>query len=93
MKKKNQIKILNFYWKFLIKLFFFHKLVELYSKNYNQTEFIGCDNFNNYAKELLNNSIFPKQTQNLWQLKIGAMSQEFVLFDNERRKNGMQIFS
>jgi ATP-dependent helicase/nuclease subunit B len=72
---------------------FFHKLVELYSKNYNQTEFIGCDNFNNYAKELLNNSIFPKQTQNLWQLKIGAMSQEFVLFDNERRKNGMQIFS
>jgi hypothetical protein len=72
---------------------FFHKVVELYTKNYEPTELINCNKFNTYARKLLNDSIFPKQTQNLWQLKISAISQEFVLFDNERRNNGMQIFS
>ncbi|MFK7967808.1 MAG: PD-(D/E)XK nuclease family protein [Rickettsiaceae bacterium] len=72
---------------------FFHKIAELYTKNYEQNSLISHDKFNNYAKELLNNSIFPKQTQNLWQLKIEAIAQEFISFDNERRKNVTQVFS
>ena len=72
---------------------FFHKVVELYTKNYEPTELINCNKFNTYARELLNDSIFPKQTQNLWQLKIQAIAQEFISFDDERRKNGAQVFS
>ena len=72
---------------------FFHKVVELYTKNHDSNQLISLDKFNNYARELLTSSIFPKQTQHIWQLKIEALSQDFISFDNQRRQNTKQVFS
>ncbi|MCP5377592.1 MAG: PD-(D/E)XK nuclease family protein [Rickettsiaceae bacterium] len=70
---------------------FFHKVVEIYTKNYTSDPLIALERFKNYAKELLLTSIFPKQTTNFWQAKIEAIAKDFILFDHTRRQNLQQV--
>ncbi|MCE2731490.1 MAG: PD-(D/E)XK nuclease family protein [Rickettsiaceae bacterium] len=70
---------------------FFHKVVEIYTKNYASDPLIALDRFKNYAKELLSASVFPKQTITFWQTKIEAIANDFIIFDHKRRQNLKQI--
>lgn len=72
---------------------FFHKVVEIYTKNYTSDPLIAFERFKNYAKELLSASIFPKQTTNFWQTKIEAIAKDFILFDHTRRQNLQKVIA
>ncbi len=72
---------------------YFHKVAELYTKNYELDQSIALDKFNNYAEELLTNAIFPKQTKNFWLPKIRAIAKDFISFDNKRRQDATQIIA
>jgi ATP-dependent helicase/nuclease subunit B len=68
----------------------FHKIVELYTKNYGTN---GASSLEEYAKELLDKSIFPEYTQKFWQLKIESIASDFISFDEQRRSLAAKIFS
>ena len=68
----------------------FHKIVELYTKNYGNT---GAKSLKDYAQELLEKSIFPKHTQKFWQLKIESLEKDFISFDEQRRLAAKKIYS
>lgn len=70
---------------------FFHKIVELYTKNYGLS---NSASLTQYAKTILSaECIFPEHAKKFWYYKIEALEQEFIEFDRERRSWANQVFS
>ena len=72
---------------------FFHLVVEQYTKQYNsfhtERELILV----NTAKEILATTQIPEYNKKSWLIKIGAIAESFIEFDEERRKNAIYVHS
>ncbi len=72
---------------------FIHKVLEKYSKNYNQQNMLDRQQaLLNIGNNILHSSILPIYTKKTWQTKLTLLSKAFVLFDMERRKNCSNIY-
>ena len=75
---------------------FFHKVAELYTKNYETNKALSKDPYQSvigYSEQLLNQSIFPLHVKKIWQIKLEAMAKEFIEFDRSRRSKVKKVFS
>ncbi|HJD62149.1 MAG TPA: PD-(D/E)XK nuclease family protein [Rickettsia endosymbiont of Degeeriella rufa] len=72
---------------------FIHKVLEEYSKNYNQQNMLDKQQaLLNIGNNILHNTILPTYTKKTWQTKLTLLSKAFILFDMERRKNCQKIY-
>jgi ATP-dependent helicase/nuclease subunit B len=72
---------------------FFHLNVENYTKSYSSSNADKVLQFISIAESILKNINVPNHSKKLWQIKINAMADEFVKFDEDRRKNAVAIYS
>lgn len=72
---------------------FIHKVIEIYSQNYSKQTGKKEDYFCDIAKDLLETSNIPAASKKIWQMKINAMKNAWVGFDEERRAAAKIIYS
>ncbi|WP_341789096.1 PD-(D/E)XK nuclease family protein [Rickettsia endosymbiont of Lasioglossum villosulum] len=72
---------------------FIHKVLEEYSKNYDQQNMLDKQQaLLNIGNNILHSTILPTYTKKTWQTKLTLLSKAFILFDMERRKNCQKIY-
>ncbi|WP_395476347.1 PD-(D/E)XK nuclease family protein [Rickettsia endosymbiont of Pantilius tunicatus] len=72
---------------------FIHKVLEEYSKNYDQQNMLDKQQaLLNIGNNILHSTILPTYTKKTWQTKLTLLSKTFILFDMERRKNCQKIY-
>ncbi|HJD67477.1 MAG TPA: PD-(D/E)XK nuclease family protein [Rickettsia endosymbiont of Bembidion lapponicum] len=72
---------------------FIHKVLEEYSKNYDQQNMLNKQQaLLNIGNNILHSTILPTYTKKTWQTKLTLLSKAFILFDMERRKNCQKIY-
>ncbi|WP_341791290.1 RecB family exonuclease [Rickettsia endosymbiont of Gonocerus acuteangulatus] len=72
---------------------FIHKVLEEYSKNYDQQNMLDKQQaLLNIGNNILHSTILPTYTKKTWQIKLTLLSKAFILFDMERRKNCQKIY-
>ncbi|MGI4752913.1 MAG: PD-(D/E)XK nuclease family protein, partial [Janthinobacterium lividum] len=72
---------------------FIHKVLEEYSKNYDQQNMLDQQQaLLNIGNNILHSTILPTYTKKTWQTKLTLLSKAFILFDMERRKNCQKIY-
>ena len=72
---------------------FIHKVLEEYSKTYEQQNMLDKQQaLLNIGNNILHSTILPTYTKKTWQTKLTLLSKAFILFDMERRKNCQKIY-
>lgn len=71
---------------------FIHKILEQYSKKYDQLTRDKVQSIIDISQEILQNTILPSYTQKIWQTKLIPLAKSFVEFDEERRKSCGYIY-
>jgi ATP-dependent helicase/nuclease subunit B len=72
---------------------FFHKVADIYTKNYNRKEKDKVFVFTEIGENVLDQSIFPDHSKNYWQTKLAAIAHDFIDFDEERRKKATDTYT
>jgi ATP-dependent helicase/nuclease subunit B len=72
---------------------FFHKVVETYTKNYNKGEQDKPLVFAQTGEFILSQSALPPSSRKHWQTKLVALAEDFIFFDEERRKGLSSVHS
>lgn len=72
---------------------FFHKVVEQYTKNYNKGEQDKSLVFTQIGQHILGQSIFPLHSKKNWQAKLAPLAEDFISFDEVRRKSSTDVHS
>ena len=67
---------------------FFHLVVEIYTKQYHSNKDLIV-----IATEILEETQIPEYNKKSWLIKISAIANSFIEFDEERRKNATDIYS
>lgn len=72
---------------------FIHKVLEEYSKNYDQKNMLDKQQgLLNIGNNILHSTILPTYKKKTWQTKLTLLSKAFVLFDMECRKSCSNIY-
>ncbi len=72
---------------------FFHETVEIYTKKYASAHGSKITFIKNIAKEILTKSKLPEIFKESWITKFSAIATDFIEFDEQRRKNALNIYS
>ncbi|MBA2629105.1 MAG: PD-(D/E)XK nuclease family protein [Rickettsiaceae bacterium] len=72
---------------------FFHRVVEHYTKNYNPRNVSKSLQIISIAESILAESIVPYFAKKMWKTKIMTLADEFIKFDDDRRKNAVKVYS
>jgi ATP-dependent helicase/nuclease subunit B len=72
---------------------FFHLVVELYTKNYNARNVSKSLQIISIAESVLAASNVPDFAKKMWKIKIMTLADEFIKFDDDRRKNTVKVYS
>jgi len=72
---------------------FFHLVVEQYTKHYNSQNVNKSLQVISIAESILADSTIPDYGKKLWKIKITALADELIKFDEDRRENAIKIYS
>jgi ATP-dependent helicase/nuclease subunit B len=72
---------------------YFHKVAEEYTKHYNKGEQDKTLVFTELGQLILDQSTFPTHSKKHWQTKLAALADDFIHFDEERRKGLSSVHS
>ncbi|XVN42800.1 MAG: PD-(D/E)XK nuclease family protein [Candidatus Rickettsia vulgarisii] len=72
---------------------FIHRILEQYTKNYNQLEQDKVQVILDISNNILQSIILPDYTKRIWQTKFTPIADDFIEFDEQRRKNCQSIYS
>jgi len=72
---------------------FFHLVVEQYTKSYNPRNINKALQLISIAESILADSNVPNFAKKTWKIKITALANEFIKFDEDRRKNAIKVYS
>ncbi len=72
---------------------FFHLVVEQYTKHYNSQNVNKSLQVISIAESILADSTIPDYSKKLWKIKITALADELIKFDEHRRETAIKIYS
>jgi len=72
---------------------FFHLVVEQYTKNYNHHAPDKEVAFLEISNSILKTHDIPSHSKKSWLTKITAIAPEFILFDDNKRQNSINVYS
>ena len=72
---------------------FFHLVVEQYTKQYNPKNANKYLQIISIAESILTNINVPDYSKKLWKIKITALANELIKFDEFRRESAIKIYS
>jgi ATP-dependent helicase/nuclease subunit B len=72
---------------------FFHSVIEQYTKCYRSDEQNKSLQLIAIAKSTLADNNIPNFSKKIWQIKIAALANEFIKFDEDRRRNIIKVYS
>ena len=72
---------------------FFHNVIDNYTKNYQPLNHNKQQQIIDIADSILLNSNVPVYSQKDWKIKINAISDELISYDEIRRKKAVKIYS
>ncbi len=72
---------------------FFHLVVEQYTKHYNSQNVNKSLQVISIAESILADSTIPDYSKKLWKIKITALADELIKFDEDRRESAIKIYS
>ncbi len=72
---------------------FFHLVVEQYTKHYNPQNANKYLQIISIAESILTNINVPDYSKKLWKIKITALANELIKFDEFRRESAIKIYS
>jgi ATP-dependent helicase/nuclease subunit B len=71
---------------------FVHSVIESYTKNYSATS-VKSELFLNCGSSILEETHLFESTKRLWRTKLTAIAEEFIEFDEQRRKKTSNIYA
>jgi len=72
---------------------FVHKVLEQYTKYYNEFEHNKIMAILAISNDILNCTVLPSHTKKLWQAKFAPIAESFIEFDQQRRRDFKHIYS
>ncbi|MGC0371435.1 MAG: hypothetical protein DGJ47_000124 [Rickettsiaceae bacterium] len=72
---------------------FFHLVLEKYTKQYDAKQTDKPQKIRDIAEESLKENIAPENNKKIWQIRIDAMAEEIIDFDENQREDSLHTFS